>query len=96
MPVLFTGTPLGDKAIEIASKVATDTAEDLKRQAEEIDYEPTELEWLEEPEEPTPPPEPTPEVPPTPPPSPPPKVEFEMNPFERRMRKAKGIRPDKA
>ena len=82
---------MGDKMSEIASKVATDTAEELKRQAEEIDYEPNELQWLEEPEkEPTPPPEPTPEVPPTPPPSPPNKVEFKMDPHERRMRKAKG------
>ena len=78
--------------IEIATQVATDTADELKRQAEEMDYEPTELQWLEEPEkEPTPPPEPSPEVPATPPPSPPPKVQLEMDPFERRMRKAKGI-----
>ena len=91
--LLHSGTPLGEKTIEIASKVANDTAEELKKQAEEIDSEPIELEWILEPEikQPTPPPEPTPELPPTPAPSPPPKVELHMDALERRMRKAKGI-----
>lgn len=90
-PMLSLGTPLGDKTVEIASKVATDTADELKKLSEDIDYEPGELEWLEEPEkEPTPTPSPSPVVPATPPSSPPPKVNVTMDSYQRRMRKAKG------
>lgn len=87
----YIGTPLGDKTMEIASKVVTDTAEGLK-EATTAGVEPLELEWLETPmKELTPTPEPIPDVPPTPQPSPPPpKVEFHMTQDERRMKKAKG------
>lgn len=90
----FIGTALGDKTVEIAKKVATDTAEELKKAAateseEEVDG--LALEWLETPVAvPSPSPEPLAEVPPTPEPSPPPKVEFHMTQDERRMKKAKG------
>ena len=33
MDCFIAGTPLGEKAIEVAQKVATNTAEDLKRAA---------------------------------------------------------------
>ena len=33
------GTPLGDKTIEVAQKVATDTAEELKKSAAALDRE---------------------------------------------------------
>ena len=84
------GTPLGDKTLEVAGKVATDTAENLTLSAEELDTAPLELEWLQTPEkEPTPLPEPQ-KSPPTPAPSPRPKFEFHIDSYERRIRKAKG------
>ena len=89
---LFTaGTPLGDKAFEVAEQVATDNAAELKREAAEMDTDALkELDWLETPvPEPSPSPVPI-EIPPTPQPSPPPKLDFQISPDERRMRKAKG------
>ena len=35
--MLLQGTPLGDKAMEVAQKVATDTAEELKKSAAALD-----------------------------------------------------------
>lgn len=88
----MTGTPLGDKTVEVAKQVATDNADELKREAAAMDsHSLEELDWLETPaKEPTPSPEPI-EIPPTPQPTPPPKMDFHMSPEERRMRKAKGI-----
>lgn len=89
--IILTGTPLGDKAVEVAKQVATDNADELKREAAAMDsHSLEELDWLETPaKEPTPSPEPI-EIPPTPQPTPPPKMDFHMSPEERRMRKAKG------
>ena len=51
----------------------------------------TDLEWLQTPEkEPTPPPPELPTQPQTPLPSPVPIPEIKMDPYDRRMRKAKG------
>ena len=54
-------------------------------------YYNTDLEWLQTPEkEPTPPPPEPPTQPPTPVSSPVPIPEIKMDPYDRRMRKAKG------
>ena len=36
---IYEGTPLGDKTMEVAQKVATDTAEELKKSAAALDRE---------------------------------------------------------
>ena len=36
---VYQGTPLGDKTMEVAQKVATDTAEELKKSAAALDRE---------------------------------------------------------
>lgn len=36
---VYEGTPLGDKTLEVAQKVATDTAEELKKSAAALDRE---------------------------------------------------------
>ena len=36
---VYKGTPLGDKTMEVAQKVATDTAEELKKSAAALDRE---------------------------------------------------------
>eukprot|EP00731_Ephydatia_muelleri_P031647 Em0023g154a len=72
------GTPLGDKATEVAMKVVTDTAEELKRLAATADKEWPDLVWLQE-KTPTPPPPPVVKAPTPPPPTPPtPDIEFGM------------------
>eukprot|EP00731_Ephydatia_muelleri_P031655 Em0023g162a len=80
------GTPLGDKATEVAMKVVTDTAEELKRLAATADKEWPDLVWLQE-KTPTPPPPPVVKAP-TPPPPTPPTPDIEVDPREKRMRKA--------
>lgn len=108
--MIILATPLGAKTMEISEKVATDSAEELKKFSADFDgslpgiwhlyYKLetftitiiTDLEWLQTPaREPTPAPEPpTPPTPTPPPPPSPPPVEITMDPYERRLRKAKG------
>ena len=104
---------MGEKAMEVAEKVATDTAEELKRAAAEYEGELpgtlqhlflcvlpplvtavlllpyTDLVWLQDEVE-TPPTPVVVERLPTPTPTPPPPPEIKEDPYERRMRKAKG------
>ncbi|KAL5457010.1 hypothetical protein EMCRGX_G034243 [Ephydatia muelleri] len=88
LSVDLAGTPLGDKATEVAVKVVTDTAEELKRLAATADKEWPDLVWLQE-KTPTPPPPPVVKAP-TPPPPTPPTPDIEVDPREKRMRKALG------
>ncbi len=77
----------------MAESVALTTSEELKKTVVTCEGAAVDLSWLHEETDapPTPPPEPTPPPPTPPPPTPPPPIpKVTEDPYERRLRKAKG------
>ena len=84
------GSPLGKKAMEIGEKVAKNAAEELKEEASHLPHTLPALLW-DESTSPTPSPTPTPPATPSPEPpiNIPPPVIVNIDPYEKRIRKAR-------